>query len=147
MGLSYSNTTKPLLATTDWQVKSQYQEWITSFRVASQRSPIDPSIVHLITIALGYLPEFDGKTLLLKTLQLSYKTERNQAGTDLRLSSLLVNFHSARRYHACYQGRQGIISLKTVSKCSYKIASLGRYAFLCNSGTNVMSNQTLSDWI
>lgn len=59
-----------------------------------------PKAAHLIFIALNFLQEFDGKTMLLKTphLPLGYRIWGEQIGTDHEASSLLAGIQSTGRY-------------------------------------------------
>lgn len=50
-----------------------------------------------IVIALGYPPELDGKTLLLKT-HLDCRKQRNQARAGLKTPSLLSSLHTSRSF-------------------------------------------------
>lgn len=90
--------------------------WTTSCQLSVrevQGGPEAPKTGQAIIIALGCPPEFDGRTPLLKrpSIYFGYRTQRNQAGTELEVSSLLASFRSSARRYAGRWGRRVTNSL------------------------------------
>lgn len=65
-------------------------------RVVCQQGTIDPRILQITTIALGYPSKYNTE----KTTYWSHKTWRIKAGIDLRTSCLVTSFHGTRKLYA-----------------------------------------------
>lgn len=50
-------------------------------------------------LPLSLAAHFDNMTLTEDIVYISHRTWKNQIGTDLQVSSLLVSFHNTRRYY------------------------------------------------
>lgn len=84
------------------KIKTHFQVRTDFLHIAGQWGLNEPQSIQVIIITPHYPQELIIKILLLTIpyTYLSHRKERNQAGTDLETSSLLLNFHSARKYYA-----------------------------------------------
>lgn len=96
-------------------------------------------------IALGYLPELDGKSLLLQIPHALLWDIRNQVVTLLGDSSMLASFQGATEGELYCHGSLS----QHCTLCTLRATLLicqARRTHLCNSGMLIKSNQSLSGW-
>lgn len=63
-----------------------------------------------IATVLGFSPELNGKTLILRTTHLTDRTWRNLASTTWMLHTYWLDYRVLLRFYASYQGRKVITS-------------------------------------
>lgn len=96
-------------------------------------------------IALGYLPDLDGKSLLLEIPHALLWDIRNQVVTLLGDSSMLVSFQGATEGELyCHDNLSQHCTLCTLH--ATLLICQARCTHLCNSGMLIKSNQLLSGW-
>lgn len=69
-----------------------------------------PHKLYPIATVLGFSPELNGKTLILRTTHLTDRTWRNLASTTWMLHTYWLDYRVLLRFYASYQGRKVITS-------------------------------------
>lgn len=92
-----------------------------------------------IAVAVGFMPELDGKSLFLKSPESLATRHGYQAGPELQSPLLLTGFHSGRRQHIGFWGTVVTNRLAWVwTLCTTEAIYQARGSHWCNSGTTVI---------
>lgn len=115
-----------------------YEVWIREI-------PEVPKAVVATAIPLGYLPELDGKSLLLQIPHALLWDIRNQVVTLLGDSFMLASFQGATEGELyCHGSLSHHCTLCTLH--ATLLICQARRTHVCNSGMLIKSNQSLSGW-